>query len=112
MPTTHKVLGQLAPPAGSTNYALYTVPANTSAVCSTLTVCNRSVANLTTTFRIAVRPAGAAIAIDQFIVYDAMIDPNDTLFFTLGITLGPGDIVSVWQGTPTLSFSLFGAELT
>lgn len=104
---TYKVLGQLAPSA-TTNTDLYTVPSGQSAVCSTLTVCNRGVS---TTFRIAVRPAGAAIANQHYIVYDNYVNAGDTIFFTLGITLAATDVVTVYAGTANLSFGLFGSEI-
>ena len=59
MPTTYKVLGQSAP-AATTNTNLYTVPAASSAVISTIVVANRSAAAVT--YRIAIRPAGATVA--------------------------------------------------
>lgn len=108
MATTYKVLGQLAPGA-TINTDLYTVPGSTSAVCSTLVVCNRGA---TTTFRIAIRPGGAIISNEQYVIYDNFIDQYDTLFLTIGVTLGDGDVVTVYAGTSTLSFSLFGTEIT
>ena len=47
MATAYKVLGQ-SNPAATTLTTLYTVPAVTSAVCSTLSICNVGVS---TTFR-------------------------------------------------------------
>ena len=105
---TYKVLGQLAPSA-TTNTDLYTVPSGSYAVCSTLTVCNRGVS---TTFRIAVRPAGASIANQHYIVYDNYVNAGDTIFLTLGISLAATDVVTVYAGTANLSFSLFGVENT
>ena len=57
MTTAYKVLGQVNP-AATTATTLYTVPSSTSAVCSTLSICNVGVS---TTFRVAVRPAGATL---------------------------------------------------
>ena len=108
MASTYKVLGQSAP-ALTTLTTLYAVPAATSAVCSTLTVCNRGV---TTTFRVAVRPAGAGIANQHYLVYDAVLDQYDTVFLTLGVTLAATDVVSVYAGTADVTFNLFGSELT
>lgn len=107
MATTYKVLGQSAP-AATTNTDLYTVPASTAAVCSTLAVCNRGAS---TTFRVAVRPAGAALANQHYIVYDNYVNQYDAVFLTLGVTLGAGDVVTVYAGAATLSFSLFGSEV-
>ena len=57
MATVYKVLGQSSPSA-TTATNLYTVPASTSTVVSTITVAN--LAGSAATFRISVRPAGAA----------------------------------------------------
>lgn len=108
MPTAHKVLGQVAP-AAATATTLYTVPASTQAVCSTLSICNR---DLATAYRVSVRPAGAAQDVKHYLVYDAVIAANDTILLTLGITLATTDVVTVYAGTSALSFSLFGAEIT
>lgn len=108
MPNAYKVLGQSSP-AAITATTLYTVPSSTSAVCSTLSVCNRGAS---TTFRVAVRPAGATLADQHYLVYDNSINQNDTVFLTLGMSLATTDVVTVYAGTATLSFSLFGTEIT
>lgn len=108
MATTYKVLGQ-ALPNSTTNTDLYTVPAATSAVCSTLTVCNTGAS---TTFRVAIRPAGATLSTEHYIVYESNINQYDTVFLTLGITLAATDVVTVYTSLNTLAFSLFGSELT
>ena len=108
MPTTYKVLGQ-SEPSANTDTTLYTVPAATSAVCSTMTIANKS---LGTTVRVAIRPAGASIADQHYIVYDATVGSNDTLFLTLGITLAATDVVTVRAANADVSFGLFGSELT
>jgi hypothetical protein len=108
MATTYKVLGQSAP-AANTDTTLYTVPAATSTVASTLSVCNRGVS---TTFRIAVRPAGASIVNQHYLVFDNVISAGDSIFLTIGVTLAATDVVTVRAGTADTSFSLFGSELT
>jgi hypothetical protein len=108
MATSYKVLGQSAP-AATTNTTLYTVPSATSAVASTLTICNRGV---TTNVRVAVRPAGAAISNEHYIVYDTYVNNNDTLFLTVGVALSTTDVVTVYAGTANVSFNLYGSELT
>lgn len=104
--TTYKVLGQSAP-AAVTNVTLYTVP-STSAVCSTLAVCNRGA---TTTFRVAVRPAGATLANQHYIIYDTYVNQYDSVFLTIGMALSSTDVVTVYAGSDTLSFTLFGSEI-
>lgn len=108
MANAYKVLGQVIPLA-ITNTTLYTVPAATSTVCSTLSICNQGV---TTTVRVAIRPAGAVLATNQYIVYDAIVNANDTLFLTVGVSLATTDVVTVYAGTATVSFNLFGSEIT
>lgn len=108
MPQNYKVLGQ-SNPAATTLSTLYTTPAATQAVCSTLSVCNLG---LSTTYRLAVRPAGAAIANQHYLIYDGAVNSGDSILLTLGISLGATDVVSVYAGTANVSFSLFGVEIT
>lgn len=109
MATVYKVLGQSAPTA-ATDSTLYTVPSATSTVASTLSVCNRG--TVSSTFRVAVRPAGATLANTHYIVFDNVVAANDTVFLTLGISLAATDVVTVRAGTADFAFSLFGSEIT
>lgn len=109
MPTNYKVLGQSAPSA-TTDTTLYTVPASTQAVISTVSVCNRGTS--AATFRIAVRPDGAAIANQHYVAFDVAIDANATIPWTIGITLGDTDVITVRASSANLSFSAFGSEIT
>jgi hypothetical protein len=78
-------------------------------VCSTLSICN---IGTTSTFRVAVRPTGAAIANQHYIVYDNYVNNNDSIMLSLGLSLGASDVVSVYAASSGLSFSLFGSEIT
>lgn len=109
MAQTYKVLGQLDPSAASLT-ALYTVPGATSAVVSTLTIANRSAT--ATTFRVSIAVAGAADTNKQYLYYDVTITGNNSFAATLGLTLGAGDVVRVYATLATLSFNLFGTEIT
>jgi hypothetical protein len=86
------------------------VPASTQAVCSTVTICNT--ASSATTYRIAVRPAGASIANQHYLAYDAALPANDTATLTLGVTLAATDVVSVYAASANVAFSAFGVEIT
>lgn len=108
MATVYKVLGQVKP-AATTATTLYTVPGSTSAVCSTLTVCNLGTS---TTFRVAVRPAGAALEDKNYIIYENWLNAYDSVFLTLGITLAATDVVTVYAGTATMIFNLYGSEIS
>lgn len=107
MAINYKVLAQNSP-AAATNTDIYTTPALTSAVVSTLSICNRGTSAL---FRVAVRPAGETLSNKHYIAYDNYVEQYDSLFLTLGVTLGPTDVVTVYSSSANLSFSLFGSEI-
>lgn len=109
MATAYKVLGQ-SNPSATTATTLYTVPAATSTVVSTLVVCNT--AGTQATYRIAVRVNGATLATSQYIVYDAALEANSTDTLTLGLTLGAADIITVYSSSANLTFSAFGSEIS
>lgn len=109
MPTTYKVLGQLNP-AATTASTLYTVPNSTSTVVSTISICNQ--ASSAGTFRIAIRPAGATLAAQHYIYFDAPIAANDGIAVTIGITLAATDVITVHASSANMSFTAFGSEIT
>lgn len=109
MATTYKVLGQ-SNPSSATATTLYTVPSATSAVVSTIAVCNQAASS--GTFRIAVRPAGATLAAQHYIAYDSAITANNSTMLTLGVTLATTDIITVYGSTANFSFSAFGTEIS
>jgi hypothetical protein len=109
MATVYKVLGQSSPTA-TTETALYTVPAATSAVASSVIVCNRSA--VLSTFRISIAIGGAATTNKDYIYYDLPIGANDTFIATIGVTLAATDVVRVYASNTNLSFSLYGSEIS
>jgi glucose-6-phosphate dehydrogenase assembly protein OpcA len=109
MPTTYKVLGQ-SNPSATTLTTLYTVPASTQAVISSI-----SIANLTATaatFRIAVRPAGASITNAHYLGYDITVGASDTTIITVGVTMNTTDVLSVYASTANLVFQAYGSEVS
>ena len=109
MPTVYKVLGQSAPSA-TTATTLYTVPSATSTVVSSINVVN--IGGSTDTIRIAVRPAGASLANEHYIVYGLNLSAASTFTFTSGVTLATTDVITVYSTTGTSTFSAFGSELS
>jgi hypothetical protein len=105
----YKVIAQGNPAAASLT-DLYTVPASTEAVISTIMVANRSAVR--TKFRISVAIAGAADSNEQYIAYDVDIEGNDMQEVVIGMTLGATDKVRIYATLATLSFNMFGTELT
>jgi hypothetical protein len=110
MPTTYKILGRKASAAAAME-ELYAVPSSTSAVVSTITICNRSTASRT--YRIAIKPlTGTTLATEHYIAYDVPIAANDTTALTLGITLATGNSIHVYASAADLTFQAFGSEIS
>jgi len=108
MATTYKVLGQVNP-AVTTATTAYTVPSATETVISTITVAN--LGGTPATYRISVRPNGAAQENKHYIVYDTSVGPQTTDTMTIGMTLDATDVVTVYASTANLAFNLFGSEI-
>jgi hypothetical protein len=109
MANVYKVLAQSAP-AATTDTNIYTVPAATESVISTIVVANRNAT--AATFRIAVRPNGATLANQHYLAFDVPIAGNDSTTLTLGITVNATDVIQVRASTANLSFNIFGTEIS
>lgn len=109
MATTYKVLGQVQGTAAVGTYSTaYTVPTSTSAVISTITICNQ--ASSDATYRVAVA-ASSTPATAEFIVYGATVKANDTVTLTLGLTLQAAKNIVISSSANTTSFGVFGSEI-
>jgi hypothetical protein len=108
MANVYKVLGQSAP-AATTATALYTVPAATEAVISTIVIANR--AATAGSFRLSVRPNGVTQADQHYLAYDVPIAANDSTTLTLGITVDATDVITVYASSGDMSFNVFGSEI-
>lgn len=109
MATIYKVLGQSAPSA-TTATTLYTVPASTDTVVSTIVVANRAAS--AGSYRIAIRPGGASLANSHYLAYDVAIAANDSTALTLGITLDATDVITVYASSADMTFTAFGSEIS
>jgi len=109
MANAYKILGQVAD-ASADDVELYLVPGSTSAIVSTITVCNREAA--ANTFRIATKSDNSAVANADYIAYDTTIEANDTITLTLGITLQAAAEISVGASDANVTFQAFGTEIT
>lgn len=104
----YKVLGQ-SNPSATTETTLYAVPSASSAVVSTISVCNQ--ASTAATYRIVVRPAADSTTVAKhYIVYGATVAASDSTMLTIGITLAASDLIRVYSSSANLSFSAFGSE--
>lgn len=109
MATTYKVLGQAAP-ADTANADLYTVPAATETVVSTLHVAN--VTDEEATCTIHVRIAGATAANSNAVAKSLSVPGNSVIAITTGLTLAATDVITVQSSfASALTFSLFGSEI-
>lgn len=111
MPTALKVLGQVdtAISGANTDADLYTVPALTSTIVSTISVTNRGAA---ATYIIKIRVAGAASNVKQQLASAVTLAANATDTWTVGITLATTDVITVQASTTTVTFQAFGQENT
>jgi hypothetical protein len=107
MATTYKVLGQSYPSA-ATATTLYTVPAASSAVISTIAICNQGSA--ADTIRIAIRPAGATLSTTHYVAYEEAIAANSMVHITSGLTMAATDVLTIYSTAGTCSFGAYGSE--
>jgi hypothetical protein len=109
MADTTKVLAQVAPVL-ATLTTLYTVPAATSAVISSIVICNTGA--VPDTARLSVAVGGAADGLKQYVYRDLTIKAGSSWIATVGITLAATDVVRCYSTLGTLSFQVFGVEIT
>jgi hypothetical protein len=110
MAISYKVLGQSAP-SNTSNANLYTVPAGTETIVSTITVTN--VTSVSALGEIYVRINGATAANSNAIVMDTVFPGKSLTTLTLGLTLSAGDILTVQTATANaLTFQAFGSEIS
>lgn len=110
MATTYKVLGQSVSVANTAVHG-YTVPTGGNAVVSTVSICNRSTTT-DLTYRLAVLPSGETLAAKHYLVYDSILQAQDSIALTYGITLAAGDKIVLIAPTTDFSMTVFGQEIT
>ncbi len=109
MATSYKILGQ-AHLTTTSDTDLYTCPASTETIISTMIVAN--IGTAATTFNIALREDGDTLANKHYIAKDVPVAASDSTTLTLGMALEATDVVTVAAGdADLLSFNLFGAEI-
>tara|TARA_R100001079_G_scaffold22014_1_gene11153 strand:+ start:268 stop:594 length:327 start_codon:yes stop_codon:yes gene_type:complete len=108
MANAYKILGQVAD-ASANDVELYR-QTGVETIVSTIVVCNREAAN--NTFRIATKDDNSGVANQDYVAYDTVIAGNDTIAFTLGITLEAGAEISVGASDANVTFQAYGTEIT
>jgi len=109
MAETYKPFGQ-SNPSANTPTTLYTVPAATQAIGSLISIANLAATD--TTFRLAIRIGGEALAQKQYLAYDSPLKASDAIYLNIAPSLQAGDVVTVQAGSSTVAFGMFGTELT
>ena len=107
MATTYKILGQIT--GSSATSSLYTAPAATQTVVSSLVIANRSTS--TAQFWVAAVPSGSTLENKHYLAFNVPVSGSDSTALTLGITLGAEDQIQV-SGMATGSFTLFGSQIS
>lgn len=110
MGTLRKTLGQTQS-AAATDATLYTVPAATDTVISSIVMCetNGAVAKVKVTIDAA---GGAVTAAAKSIAWSMPVAANDTAVLQFGGTLAAGTTVVVQSDTGKVTFTLYGQENT
>jgi hypothetical protein len=106
----YKILGQVIPITVNTPTGLYTVPSSSRAVISSITICN----HLPTSgaFGISAAVGGAGADAKQYIFKNTNIKANSTFIATVGLTLGPSDVIRVEATSTGISFNAYGTEIS
>ena len=110
MATAYKYAQVQGTASTGTFATLYTTPAATSAVISSLVICNQSTSAITV--RVGLDATEGTPGADEFLVYDASVAGNDTVVLTLGITMDASKYLRVSSSANTMSFSAFLSEIT
>ena len=97
----------------TSGWNLYTVPALTNAIVSTVFACNRNINNNTANIRIAHVDSGTInqIAPEDYL-YDIYLAAHDTFASTCGISMMPTDSLVVYSDTVGVNFVAEGMEIT
>jgi len=109
----YKILGQVQP-TGNILTTIYTVPAATNTMISTITICNQSVN--TVSVNVAANVSGSAVTTRNFIVSSYSLGAAETLVLEPRISLNVGSILSANitganASVSNVSINAFGVEI-
>jgi hypothetical protein len=108
----YKILGQVQP-TGNILTTIYTVPAATNTMISTITICNQS--PNTVSVNVAANVSGSAVSTKNFIVSGYSLGAAETLVLEPRISLNVGSILSAnitgANASSNISINAFGVEI-
>jgi len=110
MPTAYKNAQVQGTASVGTYATLYNTGASTTAVLSTIAICNT--ASASATYRVAIMGSAGTPAAANWLVYDAPVAANDTFFLTAGVTLGNTQFIRVSSSANTVTFSAYVSEIS
>lgn len=111
MPNTYKNARLSAPAASTTTYAtLYSTGASTTAVISTLTICNTG--SVDALYRVGITDSAGSpsAASGEFLAYDATIQPGETAFVPT-IALGNSQFIRCSASQTAVNFIAMISEI-
>lgn len=110
MATTYSMEQVQGTSSTGTYTTLYNTGASTSAVISTIAIVNT--ASATATYRIGVTGSAGTPSASEWLVYDAVVPGNDTIFLTVGAALGNSKYIRVSSSANTVTFSASVSEIS
>jgi hypothetical protein len=110
MATTYTRSGVQGTSSTGTYATLYEAPAGTTAVISTIAICNTASASLT--YRIGFANSAGTPAAADWLVYDATVKGNDTVFLTIGTSIPAGTFIRISSSANTSAFQAFISEVS
>jgi len=110
MATAYKYAQVQGTAAVGTFATLYTTPAATSAVISSLVICNQSSSAITV--RIGLDATEGTPGASEFLVYDASVAANDTLILTMGLAMAASKYLRISSSANTCSFTASVSEIS
>ena len=110
MAFVYKILGQLRP-SDTSAADIYTVPASTQTVVSSILICNTTTS--AATFSVFQRVSGQAAGEANAIAFEQTLPANSTTTIEAKLTLSATNVLSVQTGTSSaLTFTVNGSEIT
>lgn len=112
MATAYKTQ-QLVGSGTITSYTnLYATGASTTAVVSSIIICNEAASAVTVRIGISPTNGTTAPASGKFLVYDRSVPANDTLILNLPLTMGNTAYLNCSSSASTVSFTASVAEIS
>ena len=109
----YKILGQVQPGANAMT-TIYTVPASTNTVVTTITICNQSANNLTV--NVAANISGDAITTKNYLITNYNLEAAETLVLEPRLAMLEGSLLSANitganASTANVSVNAYGVEI-